>query len=64
MIEYLIKTNINGVEIRLIKSPYGLAVVYGMSHKTFDTYEMKAALREYKDSVQHAIECELWEEIK
>ena len=59
MIEYLIKTEIGGMEIRLIKSPYGLAVVYGMSQKSFDISEMKAALKEYKNSVNHAIECEM-----
>ena len=57
MIEYLIKTQIDGMEIRLIESQHSFAVVYGMQNKHFPLTEIKLAIAEYKHCVNHALEC-------
>ena len=57
MMRYLIKTDIDGMEIRLIEGKYSFAVVYGMQNKHFPLNEKKLALNEYKSCVNHALKC-------
>ena len=53
MLTYMAKTEINGVEIRLIKSQFGFVVIYGME-KT-DYSEESIAWGGYRSAVDHAI---------
>ena len=57
MIEYLIKTEIDGTEVRLIQSQHCLAVIYGLQQKSFALSEIKLAIAEYRHCVNHALEC-------
>lgn len=57
MIKYIIKTEIDGVEIRLIQSQHGFAVLYGMERKTFVASDRKLAFKAYKECVNHALGC-------
>jgi len=57
MLKYLIKTEIDGTEIRLIQSQYGFAVLYGMERKSFVASDRKLAFKAYKECVNHALEC-------
>jgi len=56
MFKYLIKTEIGGMEIRLIESEHALVVLYGMEKQIFRLEERKAAIKSYKNCVLHAIE--------
>lgn len=55
--KYLIKTEIAGIEIRLIESQFALVVIYGMQKTVFELSERKAAFKSYKTCVNHALEC-------
>jgi hypothetical protein len=55
MLRYLVKTEIAGIEIRLIESQFSLVLIYGMERRAFELAERKAAWRAYKESVLHAI---------
>ena len=57
MLKYLIKTEINETEIRLIQYSHGYAVLYGMDRKTYTLSDKKLAVKSYKDCVNHALEC-------
>lgn len=54
-LKYLVKTEIGGIEIRVIESQHGICVIYGMQRKSFTLSERKAAFREYKSAVNHAL---------
>lgn len=54
MIRYLIKTEIDGVELRLIQSRYGYVTVYGMDRATHKT--LADALADYNGCVRHALQ--------
>lgn len=56
MLKYLIKAEIDGIEIRLIESQYAFAVLYGMEKTAFRLEERKAAIKYYKNCVLHAME--------
>lgn len=56
MLKYLIKTEIDGIEIRLIESRHALVVLYGMENTAFRLEERKAAIKCYKNCVLHAME--------
>lgn len=55
MLTYMAKTEIGGIEIRLIKSQFGFVTIYGMERKEYET-ESQAWVG-YKSSVNHAITC-------
>jgi hypothetical protein len=57
MLKYIIKTEIDGTEIRLIysKAPDKFYVIYGLEQKEFNT--ITSAKGAYDNSVQHALEC-------
>ena len=53
MLTYLAKTEINGVEIRLIKSQFGFVVIYGMERTEYTKESI--AWGGYRCAVDHAI---------
>lgn len=56
MLKYLIKTEIDGTEIRLIQSAHAYAVLYGMERKTYTLADRELAFKAYKECVNHALE--------
>jgi hypothetical protein len=56
MIKYLIKTEIDGIEIRLIQSAHGFVVIYGMERKAYTIHDKALALKAYRESVSHALD--------
>ena len=54
MLQYLAKTEIGGIEIRLIKSQFSVVVIYGMERKVYENE--KQAWRGYRQCVNHAAE--------
>ena len=52
MLKYIAKTEIGGIEIRLINSESSFVVIYGMTKETYETE--KQAWRGYRDCVDHA----------
>lgn len=55
MLTYMAKTEIGGIEIRLIKSQFGFVVIYGMERKEYSN--QSTAWSGYKRAVDHAIRC-------
>ena len=55
MIEYVIKSEIGGVEIRLIKSQFAYVVIYGM--EKIECTDPNHAHREYDACMEHALTC-------
>ena len=53
MLSYLAKTEIGGIEIRLIKSQFGFVTIYGMEKSEYSS-ESRAWVG-YKSAVDHAI---------
>tara|TARA_R110000796_G_C14282809_1_gene402909 strand:+ start:369 stop:554 length:186 start_codon:yes stop_codon:yes gene_type:complete len=55
MLNYIIKTEIDGLEIRLIQSQFGFVVLYGMEKKSFVASDRKLAFKYCKECVNHAL---------
>lgn len=59
MLDYLIKTEIAGIEIRLVYSqaPNAYYVIYGLEKKKYN--HISHAKNEYDTCIKHALECAL-----
>lgn len=57
MIKYIAKTEIDGIEIRIIYSQAAdkYFTIYGLEKYPFES--MSDAFEQYKDCCQHALEC-------
>ena len=53
MLNYLAKTEIGGIEIRLIKSQFGFVVIYGMEKTEYSNES--TGWNGYRRAVDHAI---------
>ena len=56
MVKYIAKTEIGGIEIRLIHSEHGYVVLYGMERKAFTPQDKALAVKNYKQCVDHAFD--------
>ena len=52
MLKYLAKSDVGGIEVRVIQSSHGFAVIYGMESKKYETESQ--AWKAYGDCLRHA----------
>lgn len=57
MLRYLAKSEIGGIEIRLIESQFAFVVIYGMEKTTFKKTDGQKARDCFNAAIQHAQEC-------